>query len=407
MPSPAWPAPPPAPGPWDPGARLEAEVAILGAGIHGAALARELALRGCSCVLVDRGAVGGGTSQWSSKLLHGGIRYLLTGDLAQMRAGLKERATWARIAPHRCRWEAFWMPHRNRPEGLAHRLGIGLYDRWGRERPGWPEGLALGPVPASVFRADPRSAGGPFRGATAYADLLAWDGALTRDLAAASGAPVLDFHEVEGFTTGPEGLREARLRDRRDGTPRLLRARAWVCALGPWTDGALATWFGQAPPRLRLSAGLHLWLPALPGCERPWALRRGGGRVLFVIPRDGRLLVGTTEREVAEGWVPPVPAEAEELLRALEAAMPGIPWRELPVLGRELGVRPLVAGTGHTARLSREARLEPHPALPNLTLVLGGKLTTARALMDRLATRLTGRPCPESATKPVPSAPDP
>ncbi|MEI6473741.1 MAG: FAD-dependent oxidoreductase, partial [Holophagaceae bacterium] len=87
-------------------ASLEVEVGILGAGIHGAALARELSLRGISCALVDRGEVGGGTSQWSSQLLHGGIRYLLTGDFRQMREGLAERATWARIAPDRCRWEA-------------------------------------------------------------------------------------------------------------------------------------------------------------------------------------------------------------------------------------------------------------------------------------------------------------
>ncbi len=105
-------------------AALEVEVAILGAGIHGAALARELTLRGVSCALVDRGDVGGGTSQWSSQLLHGGIRYLLTGDIRQMREGLVERATGASIAPHRCRWEAFWMPHRFWVEGLAHRFGI-------------------------------------------------------------------------------------------------------------------------------------------------------------------------------------------------------------------------------------------------------------------------------------------
>lgn len=398
---PLWPAEPPQGHPSGLPSVLDVEVAILGAGIHGAALSRELALRGVSCALVDRGAVGGGTSQWSSKLLHGGIRYLRTGDLAQMREGLSERATWVRLAPRRCRWEAFWMPHTGRLEGLAHRLGIGLYDHWGRERPRWPGDLLLGAVPPATFQADPRSQGSAFRGATAYADLLTWDGPLTRDLAAASGAPILDFHDVEGFEADSCGIREARLRDRRDGTPRRLRARHWVMALGPWTDGALATWFGATRKRLRLSAGLHLWLPAQPGCERPWTLPRPGGRVLFVIPRDGRLLVGTTEREVQEGWVPPVAAEREELLGGLEATLPGVPWRRLPILGEELGVRPLVAAAGGTSRLSREAVLERHPDFPNLTLVLGGKLTTARALMDRLATRLTGQACPESRTRPL------
>ncbi|MDP1832645.1 MAG: FAD-dependent oxidoreductase [Geothrix sp.] len=403
MSDPAWPAPPPIPrdaiSPLP--ATLEVEVAILGAGIHGAALARELTLRGVSCALVDKGEVGGGTSQWSSQLLHGGIRYMLTGDIRQMREGLAERATWARIAPHRCRWEAFWMPHRYWLEGLAHRFGIGLYDHWGAERPGWSADLALGRVPQGVFQADARSAGGPFRGATAYADLMTWDRELTKDLAASSEAVRLDFHEPEGFETTAEGLGSVRLRDRADGTLRQLRARRWVFALGPWTDGAMAQWFGETRKRLRLSSGIHLWFDAVPGCDRPWAIRRPRGRILFVIPRDGMLQVGTTEREVEDGWVPIVAAEREELFEALEANLPAIPWRRMPVRSEELGVRPLVAAGGVTTHLSREAILDRHPRFANLTLVLGGKLTTARALMDHLATGLTGRRCEASTTEPL------
>ena len=397
MPDAAWPTLPQ--GTCSLPASLDVEVAILGAGIHGAALARELSLRGVSCALVDRGEVGGGTSQWSSQLLHGGIRYLLTGDFRQMREGLAERATWARIAPDRCRWEAFWMPHGSWPEGLAHRCGIGLYDHWGSERPGWPTSLVLGHVPSDVFQADPRAVRGPFRGATAYADLMTWDRELTRDLAASSAALLLDGHDPEAFEDTSGTLRTLRLRDRRDGTLRHLAARQWVMALGPWTDGALGAWFGDTRPRLRLSAGIHLWFDAVPGCERPWAIRRPGGRILFVIPRDGLLQVGTTEREVADGWVPIAAAEREELYAALEANLPGVPWRHLPVRAEELGVRPLVAAGGRTTHLSREAVLETHPRFPNLTLVLGGKLTTARALMDQLATRLTGTPCPASRTE--------
>lgn len=393
----AW---PPTPEPREgaaPPSGLKVDVAILGAGIHGCALARELTLRGVSCAVVDRGALGGGTSQWSSQLLHGGIRYLLTGDVHQMREGLAERAVWARIAPWRVRWEAFWMPHATWFEGLGHRLGIGLYDHWGADRPGWPAGLALGRVPDADFRRDPRSPGGPYRGATAYADLQTWDRDLVRDLAASSAAAWLDFHEVEGFTDVHGALRAARLRDLRDGSVRTLAARRWVFALGPWNDRCLEAWFGDGTRRLRLSSGIHLWFDAIEGCEHPWALRRPGGRILFVIPRDGRLQVGTTEREVADGWVPIVDSEREEILAALEACAPAIAWRRLPVLQEELGVRPLVAAPkGGTAKLSREALLEPHPRFDNLTLVLGGKLTTARALMARLATRLTGDPAPAS-----------
>ena len=399
MSTPAWPAPPVGVCPL--ASALDVEVAILGAGIHGAALARELTLRGVSCALVDKGEVGGGTSQWSSQLLHGGIRYMLTGDIRQMREGLVERAVWARIAPGRCRWEAFWMPHRFWAEGLAHRVGIGLYDHWGSERPGWPERLVLGHVPDRVFQADPRSTRSPFRGATAYADLITHDEHLTRDLAASSQALLLDHHEAESFEEGDDGLKAVTMKDRRDGTVRRLVARQWVFALGPWTDGAMADWFGETRKRLRLSAGIHLWFDALPGCERPWAIRRPKGRILFVIPRDGLLQVGTTEREVEDGWVPIAASEREELFEALEANLPAIPWRNLPIRSEELGVRPLVASNGATSHLSREAILERHDRFPNLRLVLGGKLTTARVLMDQLATELTGSSCEASRTEPL------
>ncbi|WLT33098.1 FAD-dependent oxidoreductase [Geothrix sp. PMB-07] len=399
MSEPAWPTPPT--GTCAQPASTDVDVAILGAGIHGAALARELTLRGVSCALVDKGEVGGGTSQWSSQLLHGGIRYMLTGDITQMREGLAERATWARIAPQRCRWEAFWMPHRFWAEGLAHRVGIGLYDHWGADRPDWPSALLRGGVPSRVFEADPRSAKGPFRGATAYADLMTWDQELTKDLAASSEARLLDFHEPGAFVEEGGALVSLQLRDRRDGTVRTLAARKWVFALGPWTDGAMAAWFGETRKRLRLSSGIHLWFDAVPGCERPWAIRRPKGRILFVIPRDGLLQVGTTEREVEDGWVPILDSEREELFLALEENLPAIAWRRLPIRVEELGVRPLVAAGGTTSHLSREAVLEQHARFHNLTLVLGGKLTTARALMDRLATELTGLPCAASRTKPL------
>lgn len=394
----AWPSPPPAGSQAGLPSALEVDVGIVGAGIHGAALARELKLRGVSCAIVDKGAAGGGTSQWSTKLFHGGIRYLVTGDIHQMREGLQERATWVRIAPHRCRWEAFWMPHEGLFEGLTHRFGIGLYDHWGSDRPDWPRELKLGHVPHAQFAADPRAQSGPYRGAVAYADCLTWDRDVVLDFIASSSALLFDFHEIETWTDTGDALETATLRDRRDGTRRTLKARRWVFALGPWTDEAMQAWFQEVSHRLRLSAGIHLWLDAIPGCERPWAIRRPKGRIIFAIPRDGRMQVGTTEREVSTGWAPIADSEREELYDGLEATMPNVPWRSLKVWHEELGVRPLMGSQGATTRLSREAVLETHPRFQNLRLVLGGKLTTSRHLMDKLATELTERPCPASTT---------
>ena len=293
------------------------------------------------------------------------------------------------------------MPHEGLLEGLSHRLGIGLYDYWGADRPGWPEQLKLGVVPRRVFEQDPRARGGPFRGAVAYADCLTWDREVVQDFAASSDAQILDFHQVEQWHDAQGLLEAVTVRDRRDGTQRTVKARQWVFALGPWTDTAMGQWFQEDSHRLRLSAGIHLWLDAVPGCDRPWAMRRPKGRILFVIPRDGCLQVGTTEREVSDGWVPIAASEREELYQGLAECMPAVPWRTLKVHKEELGVRPLMGSQGSTAHLSREAHLEVHPRFKNLRLVLGGKLTTARQLMDQLATEMTGTPCPESTTTPL------
>lgn len=374
------------------------EVAIIGAGIHGAALARELTLRNVSCALIDIGGIGGGTSQWSSQLLHGGIRYIRNCDFRQVREGLEERAVWMNIAPHRCIWKTFWMPHRTLLQGITHRTAIGLYDKiWGRKRKNWPPELKLGKVPTNLFKEDPRTKEGPFRGAVAYADLMTYDRDLTLDLAASSEALKFDFHEVLNFHCTKD-LRSVRLKDRRNGLEREIIAKKFVFALGPWTDQALQNWFGESKTRLRLSAGIHLWFDKIPGCEHPWTIMRKNNRVLFVIPRDGYLQVGTTEREVVTGYASIVQEEREYLLNALTEDMPSIPWRELPIQKEETGVRPLVLSSGDTTKISREAKLEKYPKFDNLYLVLGGKLTTARLLMSTLAKQITGQECFESKT---------
>jgi glycerol-3-phosphate dehydrogenase len=260
-------------------------------------------------------------------------------------------------------------------------------------------------VPRDDFFADPRAARTQFRGAVAYTDLLTHDRDLVRDMMASSAATLLDFHEIEGFEDEGGGLKAVSLRDRRNGSIRVVVARRFVFALGPWMDRCLKDWFGEASNRLRLSSGIHLWFDPkgtpLERCQRPWAMMRSKGRILFVIPRDGLIQVGTTEREVEEGWVPIVEAEREDLFSVLGRIIPGIAWRGLPIAFQELGVRPLVAAKGGTDKLSREAVLETHPPFGNLRRVLGGQLPTARAHMAKLATDLTGDPCPASATAPL------
>ncbi len=378
----------------------EVEVGIIGAGIHGCALARELSLRGISCALIDQSKFAGGTSQKSTKLLHGGIRYLRTGDMDQVKEGLRERAIWQKIAPHRCYWESFWLPHTSFLSSIPHRIGIGLYDTLGSNRPNWPADLNLGKVPANEFTNDPRSQDGPFKGAVAYADLLCDDRKLTLDLAASSTALLYEHQTVIGWHKRGETLTEATLMGV-DHEFSLVRASKWVFALGPWIDGTLSKWFCEEKKRLRLSAGIHIWFEGIKGCEHPWVVERPNNRVFFIIPRNGCLQVGTTEREVNDPNVAVTQPERETLYESLQEFFPAINWRSLEVVREEIGVRPLVGGEGETSSLGRGATLEQYSKFENVWLVLGGKLTTARSLMDELATQLTHQTCPESQTTPL------
>lgn len=404
------------------------DLLIVGGGATGAATARDAALRGLDVALCDAGDFAGQTSWQSSKLIHGGLRYLQYGDLTLVFEGLRERRRLMHIAPHLCRPIEFVFPgYRGERPGLATLgLGVGLYNA-----------LALWRPPASRRRIDARallsdaphlrSAG--LLGAQAYVDCQTDDARLVLEHvldAADAGAAVANYVRVESLLRDRRGRAQgACVLDLESGARFDIQARLVVSATGPFTDAFLA---GVHPPRLRPTLGVHLVFDAarLPHGGRALVLRSPrDNRLFFVLPAGARTIVGTTDTD----WTPiengrPVgraPQIADEirargtdvayLLEAVGHAFPALGLGPDDVVSTFAGLRPLLARAAHTpSETSREHEVVFGP--DRVLRIAGGKLTTLRRMGEEAVDRAleglasagfegTVQPC-TTATRPLP-----
>ncbi|MCB4823775.1 glycerol-3-phosphate dehydrogenase [Roseicella aerolata] len=384
------------------------DLLVIGGGINGAGIARDAQGRGLSTCLVERGDLGGATSSASSKLIHGGLRYLEQYEFRLVREALAEREVLLRIAPHIVWPMRFVLPHRPemRPRWMI-RAGLFLYDHLARRvsLPG-AEGIALRRHPY----------GAPLReeitDAFAYSDCWVEDSRLVvlnaRD-AAARGAAVLVRTEFLGAERDAGGW-TCRLRDAAGGE-RQVRARALVNAAGPWVMQAQAAARATARDRVRLVRGSHIVLPALYQGEQAYILQNDDRRVVFVIPYEGRFsLIGTTDVPHA-GDAREARCSPEEA--AYLCAAVGRQFRRAPdpseVVWTYSGVRPLHDdGADNPSAVTRDYVLKadaPPGAAPLLT-VYGGKITTYRRLAEeavgRIGAALGRAGTPWTGTAPLP-----
>lgn len=327
----------------------EPDLLIIGGGITGVAAARDAAGRGLSVVLLEKNDIASGTTSRSSRMAHGGLRYLEGGEIRLVRESLRERNLLFEKAGDLVRPARFRLPARGL-ERIKIGAGLGLYDLLAGSR-----GMRFE------------------RGGFSYVDGLCDPEKLTARMAADAagrGAVIRTYCGVR--SVGAEV--ETEVGDR-------MRPRAILLCAGPWTDRLLAQWnLGLDRPILSPTRGTHLLMNA--PIERPYLLRASDGRVFFAIPAFEGTLVGTTDiDDVSDpGAVRPRDGEIEYLLREVK--------RYLPELGESYrgawtGIRPLVASDQAAGQRSRGEMILRHPGLRHLVIVVGGKLTTTRLMAER------------------------
>lgn len=399
-------------------ARLRTErfdVAVIGGGINGAAIARDAALRGLKVALVDKGDFAGATSSRSSKLIHGGVRYLPQGQIHLVYTALRERERLRRrTAPHLVRPIRFLMPlYRGRGYG-RFMLGAGLllYDLFAlTPRPEWHRTLDA----AGALALEPTINREGLRGAALYYDAWADDARLTLENvmdAAYHGAAAANYVALEGFSREAGRLSAATLRDRLGGESLTLSAARFVNAAGPWVDDVRRLDDPAAPLSVRLTKGVHIVIARdrLPVRE-PLVLSDSNRRIIFVMPHERYVLVGTTDTDFDGDRDRPsaAPEDIAYLLGLLRQSLPAVELDQSAVAYGFAGLRALLIGEGRASpsAVSREETVIESRS--GLLSVAGGKLTThreiAQNIVDRLAAELGCRAmrCPTLDT-PLPGA---
>ncbi|HEY7860151.1 MAG: glycerol-3-phosphate dehydrogenase [Gemmatimonadales bacterium] len=373
------------------------DVLVIGGGITGAGIARDAAMRGLSVALVDASDFASGTSSRSSRLIHGGVRYLEHGQLHMVFESCRERRILATIAPHLVRSLQFIWPvyEKARIRKWKLRAGLFLYDalalgrNLGRHR-------MLTTQIVTALEPELRQMG--LIGGASYFDAATDDVRLTlaNVLAARdAGAVVVNHLTIHDLLMTSDGVCGARGVDMRTAVDVEIHARTVVNAAGPWSDAIRRMAEPQARRAVRGTRGVHVAVPR----DR---LRHNGaltllspidGRVMFVLPAGAFSIIGTTDTEYdgRPDKVRPTTSDVTYLLRSANAFFPGAHLLASDIVAAWAGVRPLVAsGDPNPDAASREHAITW--TVPGLLSVTGGKLTTYRAMasevMDTIARRL-------------------
>jgi glycerol-3-phosphate dehydrogenase len=378
------------------------DLVVIGGGINGAATAREAALRGLKVALVDARDFAHATSSRSSKLIHGGLRYLEQFDFLLVRESRRERRLLVELAPHLARPVPFLLPiYKGDPYyPLKIRAGLCIYDLLGnlgrhdRHRMLSPE-EALQLIPSL------RPEG--LRAAAVYHDSETDDARLTLENvldAAEHGAVVANYVEIRALSlsTGARGrsgeVVAAEAEDRLTGGGLEIAGRFWVNATGPWVDHVRALLPGYDGSRtIRLTRGTHIVLPPVSASCALFAAILPDERIFVMPPWHGYALLGTTDTDFAgdPASVRPERADVEYLLGAVNRVLRR-PFSLQDVVGSFAGLRALAMEPGRSPSANtREHRFHEERSAWNFISICGGKLTTARALGEKLAGQVLRR----------------
>jgi glycerol-3-phosphate dehydrogenase len=383
------------------------DVLVVGAGVTGAGVALDAVTRGLSTAVVDGRDIASGTSSRSSKLFHGGLRYLEQYDLQLVREALRERDLMVtRIAPHLVRPVSFLYPLRHYGwERLYVGAGLALYDLLGGSR-ALPRHRHLSRTRARALA--PALKRGALVGGVRYYDAQTDDARHTLMLArtaAAYGATVRTSTEVVGFLREGGRVVGAELRDTETGAQTTVRAGVVVNATGVWTDDVQRLADSRGEFKVRASKGIHIVVPRDRISSETGLILRTEKSVLFVIPWDDHWIIGTTDEDWVYGKAHPAASsvDIDYLLDHVNAVL-SVPLTRADISGVYAGLRPLLSGEHEeTSQLSREHAISRSPR--GMVSVAGGKYTTyrvmARDAVDAAIAEL-GRPAPPCVTHEIP-----
>jgi glycerol-3-phosphate dehydrogenase len=393
------------------------DVIIIGAGINGAGVARDAAMRGLKVLLLDKGDISNGTTQWSTRLIHGGLRYLQYYEFILVRESLKDREELLRMAPHLVKPLGFLVPvydYMSRGK-LIIQAGMIAYDAlsydksldrhhiYDREQtlkryPGLnPEGLK-----GAAFYYD---------GQVEYAERISVENAIS---AHEHGAIVLTYTKVDRILVEDGRATGVEFEDLLGGGRYSVHAPVTLNMAGPWVDEVLASMNRNEERMIGGTKGSHLIVDPFPGAPQTalYVEAQEDGRPYFIVPWNGRYLIGTTDIRY-EDDLDYVEASEEEINYMVEETNRVIPEANLTrddVLFTYSGVRPLPyqpegAEGGVTRRHLLYDHAEKDPKIDGLISTIGGKLSTyptlAREMVDEVYKKL-GRRAPKSRTDEVP-----
>jgi glycerol-3-phosphate dehydrogenase len=394
--------------------RQSYDLLVIGGGIIGSGIARDAALRGLKVALFEKQDFGAGTTAGSTRLIHGGLRYLEMLDFRLVRLDLRERETLLKIAPHLVKPLRFIVPFYE--SGLARRtkmrLGMILYDILSFDK-SLPRHRVLDA--AEVRAAEPRLRAEGLQGAVAYYDAQVFspERLCLENLldARENGAHVFNYAEVTGALRSGATINGVRVRETLNpsGEEVEVEGRVVVNASGPWFDRVARNLNPQSEPRIRTTKGVHL---ACPSVSRHALVLFSNldGRLFFVIPWLGYSWIGTTDTDYSEdpGSARASASDVDYLTGSVEAFVPDV--KKGPVFFSNAGVRALVQEAGSESSVSRMHRVSDgeRTGAPGLVSVLGGKLTGYRAIaeevVDVVCSKLGVRPPCRTATAPLPGA---
>lgn len=367
------------------------DVLVIGAGITGCGIARDAAMRGLRTALVDAGDIGSGTSSRSSKLVHGGLRYLAMGQLGVVREAANERRILRQLAPHLSQTNPMVVLATSRKALAMLKTALWTYEKMGhvdkQERHHvWSR--------RELHEAEPFVAPSTVAGAVVYPEYLTDDGRLTlanARSAAAHGAQVLTYARVDRLLAENQRITGAQVRSAlpHESHEADIRARIIVNAAGPWVDALRRLEDESADAKLQLTKGIHLvfYRDRLP-IQRTVVWNAADGRSLFAVPRGRFVYLGTTDTffEDPEYWPGITTTDVHYLLDSASSVFSGDSLKPDDILSIWSGLRPLLGSSGKKpSEISRKDEVMAGPG--GVLSIAGGKLTSYRSMAERMVDR--------------------